>query len=343
MPATTELRVAEGRAPADWDEGIASSAGTVFHTTAWAGYVAATQKGVLPIFTRFDAEDGSPQALALGFRMRSRPRLGFRLRQSLWLDSLPTLLGHDSSILPAFLRALVHYSVSAGDIDLRISSYASRNSSLALDHCGFSLKQRVEFLLPLDRPEDERWKALPSKRRNDIQRALRKGVQVRQLTGEDGITELRRLLAVTRTRIIRRGGQVNPLTLSSTDPIHSLLRAGIARVFGAFLEGECVSAALLTEFGGLAYYTLAGHNETGLRVQAPTLLLWQAMNDCARDGCSYFNLGGSHIPVPRSESGVYKYKASFGAEKIKCASGYKILRPGRAMLARAVLRATRRG
>jgi lipid II:glycine glycyltransferase (peptidoglycan interpeptide bridge formation enzyme) len=114
-----------------------------------------------------------------------------------------------------------------------------------------------------------------------------------------------------------------------TDPISVLLDAGIGRILAARFEGVYVSAALFTRFNGLVYYNLAGHTDVGLRSQAPTLLLWEAMQRYRREGARTFNLGGCAADAADAgspEHGVYAYKRALASQCVDCASGSMILR-----------------
>jgi lipid II:glycine glycyltransferase (peptidoglycan interpeptide bridge formation enzyme) len=121
--------------------------------------------------------------------------------------------------------------------------------------------------------------------------------------------------------------------------VRILLDAGVARIVGAELDGQIVSAGLFTLFNGLVYHTLSGHSTVGTEAQAPTLLLWETIKRYRGEGAKRFNFGGcsaSAIEEGSPEHGVYVYKNAFGGECIECTSGRKVLRTVRYGLARGL-------
>jgi lipid II:glycine glycyltransferase (peptidoglycan interpeptide bridge formation enzyme) len=169
------------------------------------------------------------------------------------------------------------------------------------------------------------------KRRKNLKKAARLGVQIVGLDAEAGVSALRRMQAASSERIERRGGpRIGRNGDSERDPVYELLRHGVGRLVGAAVNGEIASASLFTRFGALVYHTLSGHGPKALETQAPTLLIWETIRRYRDEGAARFNFGGCSADAAREDSpehGVYVYKKAFGAELIACTSGTRILRP----------------
>ena len=100
---------------------------------------------------------------------------------------------------------------------------------------------------------------------------------------------------------------------------------------GAYQHGDgmVVSASLFTRFNNLVYNNLSGHSHEAFEMQAPTLLLWEIIKRCRKEGARPFNLGGCKIGAVKEESpvhGVYVYKKVFGGNCLECGDARKILR-----------------
>ena len=314
-----------------WDADLQIAGGTLFHSTVWASYVVAQRPNVECLFLRLVDEAGQSRGMALAFRT-VWPR-GFLppFSRSLWLDALPVVLGANRGpLLTEFLRQVKVLARRAADVDLVVGSFASPGAATVLRDLGFDCVRRLEFQCPLDVSEENLWAALGSKTRNTIRKAGRLGVTIHELAGEEAARELRRLQRASAGRIASRGGpQLVFPGDGRTDPVRVLLGAGVGRILAARFEGVYVSAALFTCFNGLVYYTLAGHSEQGLRSQAPTLLLWEAMKRYRQEGARTFNLGGCAADAADERSpehGLFAYKRSLASQCVECTSGSVVLR-----------------
>jgi lipid II:glycine glycyltransferase (peptidoglycan interpeptide bridge formation enzyme) len=109
-----------------------------------------------------------------------------------------------------------------------------------------------------------------------------------------------------------------------------LMSSGLGRILAATVEGERVAVSIFASFNGSAYFVLSAASAAGLKAQAPSLLLWEAMLRCAADGDSWFNLGGVSGDATDSDSpenGLYVSKMGFGPERVECVAGGKVLSP----------------
>jgi len=326
-----ELLVSERGAPDDWDARLCSAGGCVFHSSAWARFLAAERPEAVPQFMSFVEADGTAAGFALGLFSRSTRAALRPFTGRLILDALPAVRTGSEDAFRDVLSVVQGHARSLGATEVFVGSYASPFGSGALQGLGFRLKRRLEFELCLERPESELWEAMESKRRWSVKRAMQHGVVIEDLPPEEGLVELRRLQAASSERIERRGGpRIGLRGALRDDPVRVLLKTGVARIMGAKVGSAVVSAALFTLFNGRVYHHLAGHDEKGLKTQAPTLLYWESIKRYRGEGAQSFNFGGCKAEAldPRSpEHGVYEYKKAFGGSALACASGSKPLRP----------------
>jgi lipid II:glycine glycyltransferase (peptidoglycan interpeptide bridge formation enzyme) len=247
--------------------------------------------------------------------------------------------------LSRFLKVIESHARGAGDVTFQVGSFASPTSKTVLTSLGFSTSRRLEFELDLTADEKTLWDGMEYKRRKNIKKATRLGVEVRELPVDEGVSHLRRLQAASFVRIVQRGGPaLTQLDSDRADPTAVLTNAGVGRIVGGFVNGVCVSASFFTTFNGLAYHTLSGHDAKALETQAPTFVLWSMALRFKGEGVQRFNFGGCRgdaLELSSPEHGVYVYKKAFGAAVLECDSGEKVLRPAvrrAANLLRAAMR-----
>ena len=327
----SELRISSQVDPASWNASLRAINGTIFHTAEWAGCVVAEQPGLRPDFYTMLCDDGSVAGLAVGFRRSASRNLAVSFTRRRWLDALPAVRGGSVSDISRFLSLIERDSHRAGDVTFRVGSFASPRGEAALRSLGYSIAHRLEFELDLTKDERSIWEGIDIKRRQRIKKAMKTGVEVRELPADEGALHLRRLQKASFVRIAGRGGpSLNERQAAAGDPITAITSAGLGRIVGGFVDGVCVSASFFTTFNGLAYHALSGHDAKALTTQAPSLVLWEMVLRFQREGFKKLNFGGCGVGAldeGSPEHGVYTYKKAFGGARLDCASGEKILRP----------------
>lgn len=325
-----KLNVSEKVDAQDWDAKICSLGGTICHSSAQAKYIVSAYPNTSAHYLTLLSDKDEPIGRAVGFQSRSPRKWLTPFTGRFWLVSLPAVQPDVKDALMQFLQQLEHYARACGNTELEIGSSASGAGSVELQKLGFDLTKRFEFELNLDLSEEELFKAMEYKRRKNINKAKRAGVLIQDLPGEQGIAELRRLQGHSSQRIVARGGRdITHKQESIRDPLTVLLESGRARIVGARVNDEIVSAGLFTYFNHLVYHTLSGHSAEALKSQAPTLLVWNTILQYKQQGARRFNFGGCKVSAVNEgdpEHGVYVYKKAFGAKCIECTSGNKILK-----------------
>lgn len=321
-------------ADAAWEADARALNAPLFHSTAWARYSLAGQANLVPVYCSLD--DGA--GVALLFRHASRNPLLRPLSAGLYSDAHPCVRGNDPELLTRFLTAIEGQARRDGVVHLSIGSFGTPGHRDELKRLGYQLKDRVEFLLLLDRSEEEMWQAMEYKRRKHLRNSIRKaekmGVAIEELSPEEGAADLRRLQLSTSRRIEARGGKVGFRLEDAreADPLALLAKSGYGSIMGARYQGAVVSAGFFSELNGMAYYTLAGHSPEAFQSQAPTLLLWRTIQRYKAAGARCFNFGGTPYESRNPghpEHGLYSYKEQFGGSAEVCTTGSKILKPVR--------------
>jgi CelD/BcsL family acetyltransferase involved in cellulose biosynthesis len=331
------FQVAENVEPAQWNKALCSLGGTIYHSTMWADYMKTAQPHAESWFMRMESDDDTLLGMALGFHTRSSHMLLAPFTGRLSLDALPAVSENDPAALADFIRQMERSAREKGNSELAVGSFASPRSDEAFQEPDYELTRYFEFELGLERSEEELWEGLDYKRQKNIRKAERASVSIHDLPVGEGIRELRRLQGESSKRIVERGGpDITHYQDSSSDPVETLVNAGVGRLIGTCVNGAIVSASLFTCFNGLVYHTLSGHSREALQSQAPTFLLWETIKRYRMEGAKRFNFGGCSVDAVNEDSaehGVYVYKEAFGGEIIKCTSGLKVLRKMRHQLA----------
>ena len=326
------LEIKESPDPKEWDAAARLAGGSIFHSSAWANYTLEEFPRAATMFVSLLNDEGGLEGVALGFYEQSPKKLIKSLSGRLWFDAIPAVKGDRPEVLSEFIRLLESHARSVGAVELFFDSFAYRGGAQELERAGFEVRPRFEFELDLRRSEEELWDAMEYKRAKNIKKAMRSGVLIRNLPEGFGLAELRRLQSESGQRIVERGGpDITYRGRDGRDPVETLLKSGHARIMGAEVDGEIVSAGLFTNFNGLVYYNLSGHSRRAMQTQAGTLMLWETIKQYRSEGASRFNFGGCKFDAINEDSpehGVYVYKKAFGATCLECASGQKVLRPG---------------
>jgi lipid II:glycine glycyltransferase (peptidoglycan interpeptide bridge formation enzyme) len=248
----------------------------------------------------------------------------------MYSDAHPAVQNDDPAALRAFLERIEREARRAGTVQLTLGSFATPGHRDILQHLGYELKDRYEFSLSLEKPQEEMWAAMEERRRRSVRKAEKSGVLVEPLMLKEGLPELSRLLAVTGTRLQQRGAEVEFGNSLLDSAIAMLVQSGKASVIGARYQGTIVSAVLMIDAGHMAYYSLAGHSQDSFDVHAPTLLLWRTILRYQASGAKWFNFGGvsfSAADPAHLEHGLYCFKKGFGGAPELCTTGTKVLRP----------------
>lgn len=318
--------------PAEWDGALQGTNATCFHAARWQSFASTSVAGRTPLFLKWCDAAGSPVAWATAAGIGTHSFMASTFRRTLLLDALPAVVSEDSPATYDLLSVMLADARDRGFVELQLEGYGSEVDKEALEVLGFSTTPRFEFLVEVGDGETACWDGMESKRRNKIRRARRDGVKVLPLGPTAAADAFVHLQKETTARIRERGGAIgDPPPPEVTHRRLSRLADGeLGMLRAAQVDGAIVAVAAFGCFNGRAYYLESAASEAGLRAQAPSLLLWEAIAELADHGFETLNLGGCSglAEAPESpEHGLFVFKRDFGATIVQSAAGKAILLP----------------
>lgn len=162
------------------------------------------------------------------------------------------------------------------------------------------LHVRDSVLLRLDRPPDELWDGYPSVHRNMVRRALREGLEARQLE-RSALPEFVRLYRETMDR-------ASAAESYYFDDGYFEELGDRAILFGVLHGVELVAAGLFLAGVDTVHYHLAGSTEEGRRFGAGNLVLHAAAEWGSAGGYRWLHLGGGRTGSP--DDSLFRFKLS---------------------------------
>src|ERR1039458_4565445 len=193
---------------ARWDAQLAALGSPIFHSPVWAHYVVADHSSLSPRYCSLLDDAGAVRGMALLFLEASRNPVLRWLSARMHCDAHPVVEANDTNLFVEMVRQLEAYAGDSGVLEFTLGSSGTPGNRVLLDQLGYDLKDRYEFVLPLDRTDDEMRAAMERRRRRTIQKAIDAGITVDLLPFEAGIRELRRLQEFTSERLKRKGAIV---------------------------------------------------------------------------------------------------------------------------------------
>lgn len=107
--------------------------------------------------------------------------------------------------------------------------------------------------------------------------------------------------------------QFTPKSFESIDLLcKELFQARQGFIYLAHFEGEVAAAAIVTHYGSVASYFLAGTSEKNHDSRAIFLLIWMAIQDAKKAGLQLFDFGGITLEENNTWSGFSSFKEKFG-------------------------------
>ena len=165
-----------------------------------------------------------------------------------------------------------------------------------------TIGQAVEIPLQL---EEELFDAIPGKTRNMIRKAMNSGVEVRELDPDEFFTEFLDIYYSTMDR--NSATDYYYFEESYFRELFATLQSNV-HLFGAFLDGRMISAAIIYTSEGFMHYHLSGSLEAYRSYGVNNLLLHHIAEWGREMGKTNFYLGGGYS---YKEDGLFQFKKSF--------------------------------
>jgi serine/alanine adding enzyme len=212
----------------------------------------------------------------------------------------------------------------------------------ALQAAGFVHERHLNYLIRLDRSEDDLWGALSRSARQRIRSGERKGVEVEVAGGPDDAGdphvagEAYRLLEVVyrRARVPLAHRSLFDAALSVLGP------RGMCRLVVARLGGDVIGARFVLLHRGRMLDWYAGSDRAFAAYSPNEVLVWHVLRWGREHGYDLFDFGGAGRPD--EHYGPREFKAKFGGELVDFGRDMLVHTPVRLRLSRAGYGVSRR-
>jgi len=296
---------AGAEAPPGWDDAaVRSPGGHVLQSAAWAKIRQA--QGWEVEFCQFGSP--LPVALILWRPLLTRRRFGYVPRGP--------IIGDDAQVLGALERiaALARERRAVFvKVDFELDPDVAERP---LHRAGFRRAEDIQPVLAtlelnLEPDEDALFAGLEKDTRWSVRQAEKKGVSVREASGEDDLRAFYALYAETgrRARFITRPWDYYRRMWGA------VIAAGHARIRLAERDGQPVAGALTWRCGEREVYQTAATNDAGRSAYSAYALLWRCIIEARKGGARRFDFGGIPVDVSRKDDpmyGPYQFKKGFG-------------------------------
>jgi len=292
-------------APPGWDDAaVRSPGGHVLQSSAWANLREA--QGWRAEFVPMG--DPLPVALVLWRALPGGQRIGYVPRG-------PIVAGPPQ--LAAALARLATIARERRAVFLKVDPEIDADAAaVPLRAAGFRRAPDIQPViatleLDLSPDEDTLFGALEKDTRWSVRQAEKRGVSVREASGDRDLRALYELYAETG----RRAGFITRTWDYYRRMWGTLVEAGYARVRLAEREGRAVAGALTWRCGEREVYQSAATNDEGRTAHAAYALLWRCIIEGRTHGARRFDFGGIPLDLTRKDDpmyGPYLFKKGFG-------------------------------
>lgn len=169
---------------------------------------------------------------------------------------------------------------------------------------GFNYHDHYTVIVSLDKNEEELLKSTHKKKRNNIRRAIKKGVETRELLTVDHIDQATDLIRRTYMRI-KIPGPPKELLLNAKNIFGERVH-----FFGSFYNNDLVAAKIMLTYKKMVYDWYSGYNLLYSHLCANDLLTWESICWAKRGGYEIYDMGGAGRPGV--QYGVRNFKMRFG-------------------------------
>lgn len=172
------------------------------------------------------------------------------------------------------------------------------------------------WILELNKTEEELLAGMKPKTRYNINLASRKGVVVKEGTKADLLGFFGLMLETSSRNQYRLHSQNYYFQMWDKLSLRNM------KLMLAYYENQLVAGLLLTTFGGTSTYLHGGSSQKFKETMAPYLLHWEAIKASKNSGCSAYDFGGIAHNDDASDpwAGITRFKKSFG--------GLEVIYPG---------------
>ncbi len=182
-------------------------------------------------------------------------------------------------------------------------------------------EKRLNIVVDLSKPEAQLWSEVHSKRRNEIKRAEKRGIVVKQIDNIEEINICYKIL----NEVYKRAHL--PLAHKSLfeNCYKYLSPSNYVRFIGAYFEKELIGIMLTLRYKDRVIDWYAGSSKKDYEKNPNDVIPWEAFRISKNDGFKIFDFGGAG--KPEVNYGVRDYKKKFGGQFVELNRYQKIHKP----------------
>lgn len=198
---------------------------------------------------------------------------------------------------------------------------------------GYSYEEHLNILIDLQKSEEQLWKDVHSKRKNEIRRAEKEGTSFAVFTDVDSLKKCWPIL----NDVYQRARLPLPDISLFKDLLKGEEGSSHLKIFAARNNGEIIGTLLALCWRERILDWYAGAYQENLPKYPNDLLPWEAILWAKRNGYKTFDFGGAGKPgIPY---GVRDFKLKFGGELVNFGRFEKIHQPIKMRIAKTGFRA----
>lgn len=172
---------------------------------------------------------------------------------------------------------------------------------------GYTYDEHLNFMIDLNRPDEEIWRNIHKSRRKGINRAEKSGISIRRIEGPAELDECYSLIEETYKNV-----KVPLADISLLKAAYSTFAPdGTADYYIAMQDGEPVGTRITLKFNGTVFDWYAGSKKGAAYVDEA--LVWHILKENAGKQ-QLFDFGGAGHP--EKPYGVREFKRRFGGEEV---------------------------
>lgn len=186
---------------------------------------------------------------------------------------------------------------------------------------GFVHEDHLDFLVDLQRPTEEIWRALDGNVRTNVRKARRMGVVVKDVTSLAEVPVAYEVLESVYEHI-RIPLAPRSLFESAFEVLHP---QGMIKLFMAYADNVCLGVAVRLLYNGLIHAWYAGALGDYGKYKANDLLNWYMIEWGVQNGFRFFDFGGAGRPD--QDYGPRRFKSKFNGVLVNYGRNICIHRP----------------
>jgi serine/alanine adding enzyme len=213
---------------------------------------------------------------------------------------------------PATVEKIINYYHSTIPKEVIYTQIRNINNLIycddVLSRTGYKYTDHINYLIDLNESVEDLWSKIYSKRRNEIRRASKEGVIVREINYNDEFDDSYSILSLVYNKaklpLPDKNYFVKALNLSD----------GQFKIFGAFFDGMLIGFLYALCYNKCVYNWYAGSISGFLKKYPNDIITWEVIKWAKNNGYSQFDFGGAGNP--KREYGVRDFKKKFGGIEV---------------------------